>query len=303
MKAIHIYSIIGMLIIALSISGCMMSEKTEIPTQDVIETPITIETPATIVLPVVIETPQEIEVVSSIPDDYYNITVDQHFIDHGLYGYLKGYHWDKPVWTDSWSMSETAELEQILTNRGCNVTIRLAMLDTSLSYGDEDWFPSKYSDDYERSCYNDSLNQYSSWLMIELDDKMVAYCAASCIWIFEPDHPDKGVHWKGDKLYDNSAYKVGEQWIGPYSSATITEFIDFEDIYELEDWYLSGEANEKWLEGSSGGKWFNYFRSDQYNTTDDFLSAHGWWLSEKEYREINTRINKATGWYGYGVDY
>ena len=302
MKAIHIYRIIGMLIIALSISGCMMSEKTEIPTLDVIETPIVIKTPATIEPLVVIEIPQEIEVVSSIPNDYYNITVDRHFVDHGLYGYLKGYHWDKPIWTGSWSMSETAELEQILTNRGCNVTIRLAMLDTSLFVNEKD-LPAKRSDDYERSCYNESLNQYSSWLMIEWQGEMVAYDPYWCIWIFEPDHPDKGVYWEGDKLHDPSAYHVGEQWVSPYGTWTITDFIDFKDIYELEEYYLSGKANEKLLEGSCDGKWFDYFKSDQYNASDDFLSAFGWWLSENEYREINTRINKATGWYGYGVDY
>ena len=234
--------------------------------------------------------------VSSIPDDYYNITIDQHFIDHQLYNYLEDYTWGRPIWKGMWSMQETAEMEKILTDKGCNVTIRLALLDSNYRVPDK-YLPAKGSDDYERSCYNDSLSQYSSWLMIELNGEMTAYNAYHGFWIFEPQHHTHDRARIDGKWRDDGYYSVGGDWTSAYGTCTMTKFIDFKNIYELEEYYLSGTANRDWLNTNQYGKWFDYANSDKYNTTDGFLITFGWWVSDEEYHERETRINEATNWF------
>lgn len=286
-----------------------MSEKTEMLPSDtelLISEPNIAMTPDAVVMDDVdvcdvADEPEEMLDYSPIPEDYYNITVDQHFVDRQVYSYLKGYHWDEPE-RGMWSLWRVTQLEHELTNRGCNVKIRYADCKTRL-WVDEDDMASVGSDDYERSCYQPELDQIHAWLMIEMDDVWVAYDAQFCYWAFEPDHPDKSWHWKGDKLYDHAYYKEDATWNWGSGSCTFHNFIDFDNISELWNYYQSNEMYERRSEEGLSGKWYDYWNSDDYNVTDDFLINFGWWITDDEFHEIETRINKATGWYGYGVDY
>jgi hypothetical protein len=301
MNKYTIYVIIGILTIVLVVSGCVTSEQTETPIIKENDSFIGPKlstvgpTPEIIIIPII----KEHIVVSSIPDDYYNIKVDQYFVDHKLYNYLDGYTWNRPVWKGSWSMVETTELEKILTDKGCNVTIRLALIDSNYRVPDK-YLPAKGSDGYERSCYNDSLTQYSSWLMIELDGEMTAYNACYGFWIFEPDHYTQDRAVIGGKWRDDGYYNVGGDWTSIYYTGTMIKFIDFKDIYELENYYLSGKSNQDWLNTNQYGKWFDYANSDEYNATDDFLITFGWWIVDDEFHKIENRINEATNWFSLG---
>ncbi len=88
-------------------------------------------------------------------------------------------------------------------------------------------------------------------------------------------------------------------WADWYS-ATSYNFIDFNDIYEIEDYYMSGEMQARHNGSDMNGAWWSYSESDEYNATDDFMIRFGWWMTDEELHEIESRINRATDWYVCG---
>ena len=252
--------------------------------------------------PIIVEvTPDEelldYETISVVPGNYYNITIDQYFIDHKLYNYLDGYTWGRPVSVSSWSFREVTELEHELTEKGCNVTIRWVDLKTSITHTESDMMRVK-TDDYERSGCQPNLDQVGCWLMIELDGELVAYDPIGCFWAFKPDHKNKNEYIdRRGRYHDWWYYKENTTYSWPYGSVTSYNFIDFADIYELEEYYLSGEMRTRGAGKNKTGVWWSYSESDEYNATDDFLISYGWWLEDEELRTIECRINRATDWF------
>jgi len=60
---------------------------------------------------------------------------------------------------------------------------------------------------------------------------------------------------------------------------------------------MSGEMLARNAGKNMTGVWWSYFNSDEYSPSDDFQISFGWWLTEEERREIETRINEATDWF------
>lgn len=248
--------------------------------------------------PIVVSTSKT---VSSIPDNYYNITVDQSFIDHGLFRYLDKYTWGRPVGIGEWSFREASELEHELTEKGCNVTIRWADVKTSIDLSEYETSWTK-TDDYEQSHCQPKMDQATCWLMIELDGEMVAYDPTYCYWVFEPDNDNQeGYFDRRDRYHSRWYYteNTASTWADWYS-ATSYNFIDFNDIYEIEDYYMSGEMQARHNGSDMNGAWWSYSESDEYNATDDFRISFGWWMTDEEFHEIESRINRATDWYVCG---
>ena len=227
--------------------------------------------------------------------DYYNITIEQSFIDYKLYNYLKQYTWGRPVNTGMWSFREAAELEHKLTEKGCNVKIRWADCKSTISH--TDFEERVLCDDYLRSGCQPELDQVSCWLMIELNDEWVAYSPTHCYWIFKPECEMKDEYTSGGKWHNWWYYEEGKtaEWYG--DTWTSYNFIDFNDIYEIEEYYMNGKMQNRDAGKNKDGIWWNYVNSEEYSTSDDFLISFGWWLTEEERREIETRINKATNWF------
>ena len=250
-----IATLITVLIVGAMMSGCV--EEPITPAQDIpvsaptpkiifTVTPEVIPTPDPVVIPTPRPTPRptpkivtEPIVISCIPNNYYNIVIDQYYIDHKLYKYLEGYAHDKPICKDGLSLYEVTKLEQELINMGCNVTMR-----------------------YTYPKYTHNRDETQCWLMIEINDKWLAYNPTDCHWM------QKGESWESYNL------------------------IDLKDIYELENFYMSGEMRN--ITMNQQGDQSIYYHSDEYNTTDDFLVSYGWWITNEELREIKTRINEIT---------
>jgi len=275
------------------VSGCMESvseERVDDPYVYPVHLPTTVETPQYMTTESVCT-----EFKSSVPDDYYNITVDQYFIDHRLYNYLDGYTWNRPLIRGAgWGLPESAELEHELVEMGCNVTIRLASVKTTVDH-DESKNRVK-TDQYARSGCLPELDQTWVWLMIELNDEIVAYEVYGSYWVFKPDSVMKDEYVADGKWHDWWNYKENMTWIYNGNTWTMYNFKDFGDIYELEDYYLSGAAQTDCINRCENGMWCSYFTSDEYNSTDHFLIEFGWWMTEEEFHETETRINKATDW-------
>jgi len=233
--------------------------------------------------------------ISVVPGNYYNITVDQYFIDHKLYKYLDTYTWGRPVNVGMWSFREAAELEHDLTEKGCNVKIRWADCKTTIDH--TEFAARTKTDDYGRSACLPELDQVSCWLMIELNGEWVAYDPTYCYWAFKPESEMKDEYVSGGKYHEWWYYKEGKTYSTPDYTLTSYNFIDFDDIYELEEYYMSGEMLARNAGKNKTGVWWSYINSDEYSPSDDFQISFGWWLTEEERREIETRINEATDWF------
>lgn len=279
-------------------AGCITNDiKPE--TTYIIPTPIPtiVETPTLIIEEVTTnEELIEYKPISTIPNNYYNITVDQHFIDHKLYNHLIGYTWNRPLIRGAgWGCPEVAEMEHYLTEKGCNVSIRLADCTTTIDHTD---FEHRiHTDGYERSGCLPKMDQYTEWLMIELNGEMVAYNIYHSHWAFKPDSSMKDEYVSNGKWYDWKYYEEGHTHIYDGNTWTLSNFRDFDDIYALEDYFISGDAHNDSIETCNNGMWCSYCRSDDYNATDEFMIRFGWWMSEEEEHATELRINTATDWF------
>lgn len=293
-------AVICVICAATLMSGCMETHPEETQDDAYVHTTQSLTIPATGQIPEEMETiiSEPIAAVSksSIPDDYYNISVDQYFIDHKLYNHLDGYTWNRPLIRGAgWGLPEAAELEHELTEMGCNVMIRLAHVRTTVNHDEID--KRVKTDGYARSALLPEMDQYCEWLMIELDGEMVAYNVYRTYWAFEPSHPTKNYCFYDGKWHDMWYYEDGHTDVYDGNTWTVHDFMDFDDIYDLEDWFMSGDAREWQMERCENGVWCSYFASDGYDPADHFKIRFGWWMTDEEYHETETRINKATDWF------
>ncbi|MEA3325538.1 MAG: hypothetical protein U9Q37_10505 [Euryarchaeota archaeon] len=277
--------------------GCITPEDSgsdrcvdDTPTPEQYQVPDTVSTPTP--EPTTVPTTKAI---SAIPDDYYNVTFDQYFVNHKIYNYLDGYTWNKPLVRGAgWGLPEVAELEHDLTERGCNVTIRYASVATTIDH--EDFKNRVKTDGYARSACLPEMDQYETWLMIEFEGEMVAYDVYGSYWVFKPDHKSKNHYTSDGRWHSWYYYQEGTTEIYDGDTWTVYDFKDFKDIYEIEEWFLSGDARTWEIENCKNGVWCSYYTSDDYDPVDDFLINFGWWMTENEYHETETRINEATNW-------
>lgn len=261
------------------------------PTPEQYQVPDTVPTPTP-----ELTTVSTTKAISSIPDDYYNVTFDQYFIDNKIYNYLDGYTWNKPLVRGAgWGLPEVAELEHDLTERGCNVTIRYASVATTIDH--EDFKNRVLTDGYARSACLPEMDQYETWLMIEFEGELVAYDVYGSYWVFKPDHKSKNHYISDGRWHSWYYYQEGTTEIYDGDTWTVYDFKDFKDIYEIEEWFLSGDARTWEIEHCKNGVWCSYCTSDDYDPVDDFLIHFGWWMTEDEYHETETRINEATNWF------
>lgn len=299
MKSITIIAICTICAATL-MSGCLESEyegASGEPYVFVAQTPaIPVYEPVPETLPTALPELAAIEYESSIPDDYYNISVDQYFIDHKLYSYLDGYAWNRPLIRGAgWGLPEAAELEHELSEMGCNVSIRCANVRTTIDHSE---FENRVlTDGYARSGCLPTLDQAWAWLMIEYSGEVVAYEVYGSYWVFKPDSVMKDEYVSDGKWHDWWNYKENMTWVYGGNTWTMYGFKDFSDIYELEEYYLSGGARADCINRCKNGQWCSYYTSNDYNATDHFLIEFGWWMTEDEYHETETRINKATDWF------
>ncbi len=133
--------------------------------------------------------------------------------------------------------------------------------------------------------------------MIEFEGEMVAYDVYGSYWVFKPDHKSKNYYISDGRWHSWYYYQEGTTEIYDGDTWTVYDFKDFKDIYEIEEWFLSGDARTWEIEHCKNGVWCSYCTSDDYDPVDDFLIHFGWWMTEDEYHETETRINEATNWF------
>ena len=280
-------------------SGCMESAEPENqpsvpPTVAPSPVPTVTQSAETDVESMVITMPET--PTSSVPENYYNVNPDNYFVDHKLYNHLTGYTWNSPLVRGAgWGLPEIAEMEHYLTEKGCNVTIRVADCSTTIDH--TEFAQRTRTDGYARSGCLPEMDQYTEWLMIELNGEMVAYNVYGSYWAFKPESSMKDEYVSGGKWHDWWYYEEGHTFIHDGNTWTLSNFRDFDDIYALEDYFLSGDARNDSMETCNNGMWCSYCRSDDYIAADEFMIRYGWWMTEEEEHATERRINEATDWF------